>query len=56
MRLGYLEPELFEKLDLQVRQIAAPLYGLIARVRRGNRLLSQGVSAICWLLMGAALL
>jgi len=40
-RLGYIEPEAFERLDLLVRQTAAPLHGLIRRVTSGNQLLSQ---------------
>ena len=40
-RLGYIEPETFERLDLLVRQTAAPLHGLIRRVREGTLLLGQ---------------
>ena len=41
-RLGYIDTHTFERLDLLVRQTAAPLHGLIRRVREGNKLLSQG--------------
>ena|SRR5687768_7541409 len=40
-RLGYIEPATFERLDLLVRQTAAPLYGLLNRVRDGKPLLGQ---------------
>lgn len=41
LRLGYIEPTSFDRLDLLVRQTAAPLHGLIARLRAGKPLLSQ---------------
>jgi four helix bundle protein len=41
-RLGYLLPDVQARLDLMVRRAAAPLAGLIRRVRQGDRLLSQG--------------
>ncbi|HXG87758.1 MAG TPA: four helix bundle protein [Vicinamibacterales bacterium] len=41
LRLGYIGPDEFERLDLAVRQTAAPLHGLIKRLREGSPLLSQ---------------
>lgn len=37
-RLGYLLPVEFDDLEMRVRMIAAPLRGLMARYRRGERL------------------
>ena len=44
-RLGYLLPDTHRRLELMVRRTAAPLAGLIRRVRRGKGLASQGKNA-----------
>jgi four helix bundle protein len=54
LRLGYIAPTTFEELDLLVRQTAAPLHGLIRRVRFGNKLLSQGLTCLFWFALAAA--
>ncbi len=41
-RLGYLDVTTHERLQLVVRQTAAPLHGLPRRLRQGKKLLSQG--------------
>ena len=42
-RLGYLTPARYEALELQVRQVAAPLNGLLDRYRSGDPV--EGVSS-----------
>ena len=42
-RLGYISPERYEALELQVRQVAAPLNGLMDRFRSGDPV--EGVSS-----------
>jgi four helix bundle protein len=37
-RLGYIDAERFDALDVQVRRTAAPLHGLIGRLRSGHPL------------------
>jgi four helix bundle protein len=45
-RLGYIGADVFERLDLQVRQSAAPLHGLIQRLKAGNPVLGQSRNEI----------
>ncbi len=42
-RLGYLSPAQYDALELQVRQVAAPLNGLLDRYRSGEPV--EGVSS-----------
>ena len=35
-RLGYISPERYDELELQVRQVSAPLNGLMDRYRSGD--------------------
>ncbi len=42
-RLGYISPERYDELELQVRQVAAPLNGLLDRYRSGDPV--EGVSS-----------
>lgn len=37
-RLGYISPETYERLELNVRQVAAPLRGLLKSEDRGHRI------------------
>jgi four helix bundle protein len=55
LRLGYIDAATFRRLDLKVREAGAPLHGLIGRLRTGNRLLSQGLTGLIWLVLGVAL-
>ncbi len=42
-RLGYLTPERYDELELKVRQVAAPLNGLMDRYRRDDAV--EGVTS-----------
>ncbi|HYU80607.1 MAG TPA: four helix bundle protein [Vicinamibacterales bacterium] len=55
-RLGYIDQQTYDRLDLLVRQTAAPLHGLLRRVRFGKLMLSQGATIIGWVLLVSELL
>ena len=53
-RLGYIDQQTFDRFELMVRQTAAPLHGLIKRLKSGDRLLSQGAKVLFWIAMSVA--
>ena len=54
-RLGYLDTQTHERLDLLVRQTAAPLHGLLKRVKCGKRMLSQSQTVVALILLTSKL-
>jgi four helix bundle protein len=54
-RLGYIDTQTYERLDLLVRQTGAPLQGLLKRVGAGKQLTGQALTVIGWMLLAANL-